>query len=279
MKKFELIFFAMLSLAASCSNNVDDNQIDTSVQTAIRPNKISWVYPSLYYPTSSDPNYYFEYDSQGRLVKRIGVALTAAPNSGVMYTYSNDYYTDVVYNGNIVILRDHSFNPSNGEIQLNERKFELNNEGQILKRYISSMYGQQYDENLTYHYDNDGKLIDILTEFPNFTYNPADPNDFISTEIERFTYVNGNLTEAKKTTQRNHVDFQTYKIVEFGNFDNVQNPFLKLGILDDYFYLSLSKNNPQSKIVKEYKYGQWFTTYTGSWNNQYDSNGNLKLFQ
>lgn len=284
--KLKLILFSTLVLftITCCSDNDNENQSDELPQTVIvSPNKISWTYPSLYYPPTSapDPNYHIEYDSQGRVSRRVGVKINAAPGSGLIYTYSNLFYTDITYNGNLVTLGDYSFNPSEGNIYLNERKVELDGQGRIFKRIIPSPFSSEYDEHLTYHYDNNGKLENILTEFPNRPYDPTDPSDFILTYLEKFTYNNDNLILAEKIDQRNYINFQTFRIVEFDNFDTKPNPFSKLGILDDYFYFSLSKNNPQKNVIKEFDYSNniWKTTYAGSWNNQYDTNGNLKLFQ
>ncbi|WP_407499663.1 hypothetical protein [Elizabethkingia anophelis] len=108
-----------------------------------------------------------------------------------------------------------------------------------------------------------------------------EPWEYIETIVEDYIYdSNSNLqkivTTSHKTGSINSVD--KIKEITFGNYDTSKNPFVKLGILNDYFERSLSKNNFRSRT--EISYNIDGSPYKGSentWNYPYDSSGNLTL--
>lgn len=274
--KTKLLFFATLLAFTSCSNNDDEVSTEVSQPVSQKPDKISWTFPLMAQSSAgSDPNYYFEYDGQGRVIKKIGGIMTFPGSTGGGSVFSNTIYTTVSYNGNTAIMGTYS---SDFNVKLNKRSFEFDSQGRVVKSVIDSPY-PEWEKHLTYTYDNAGKLVEISTQLPNMPYFPNDPNDYILTYIDRFTYnASGNLQKVVATERRNNVDFLVLQETEFSNFDAAQNPFKTLTLFDDYFYLSLSGNNPQKKTTKDFQPGGGFSFNTREWTNQYDSNGNLKLF-
>lgn len=188
-------------------------------------------------------------------------------------------YTDVIYNGNSASISTHSsdqtFNPA-----VNARSFQFDNQGRIISSVIFEPLYPEWEKHLTYSYDATGKLVEILTQMPNLPYIPTDPTDYILTYIEKFTYDNsGNLQKAVTIERRNNVDIYIMEQIEFSNFDTVENPFRGLGIFEDYLYLSLSKNNFQKRKIQQFnEAGQLSSLYELTWTNQYEPNGNLKLY-
>ncbi|WP_250252748.1 hypothetical protein [Chryseobacterium sp. Marseille-Q3244] len=278
--KFKSLLLATLLVMASCSDN-DEMPIDNSQQTVTEnTSKISWNYPVLS-PVFNEleQNYIFEYDSQGRVSKKVGGKLELSGSTGFSYAYSKSVYTMITYTGNTAIMKNYSSDPS-FNVQLKERRFEFDNQGRVIKLVIPEVNNSYMDKYLTYTYDASGKLMEILTQYPNVPYDPTDPQDYILTYVEKFIYNNsGNLEKATKTEKHNNIDAYITNEITFDNFDSAQNPFKNLGIFEDYFYFSLSKNNPQRRISKEYQpYSSEFFLNQSNWTNQYNTNGSLKLF-
>ncbi|MDH6251374.1 hypothetical protein M2347_001101 [Chryseobacterium sp. H1D6B] len=278
LKIFFLII--LLSFIYSCSNNDEELVQTPNIVAAIKPNKISSSFPLLAQSyMGSDPNYYFEYDSQGRITKRIGGFLSFSGGTFPSYFF-NSIYTKITYSGNSASMGEYSSDP-NFNIPVKERSLEFDNQGRLVKSVIfQPNYGPIWEKHLTYNYDGTGKLVEIVTELPNMPYDPTDPSDYILSYVEKFTYDNsGNLQKATSIERHNTVDAYTMSQIEFSNFDNVQNPFSGLGIFEEYFYLSLSKNTPQKRKTQEFnEIGQLGAHTENTWTNQYESNGNLKLF-
>lgn len=278
--KLKLLLFSTLLALASCSNN--DDEITTEVTQPVTTNtsKISWGFPALSEPTAGNElNYTFEYDAQGRVTKKVGGKVELSGGTGYSFFYSKSVYTTISYTGNTAIMKNYSSDPS-FTVKLEERKFEFDSQGRVIKLIIPQVNNSYMDRYLTYTYDNSGKLTEILTQYPNVPYDPNDPADYIFTYVEKFTYNNsGNLEKATKTEKHNNIDAHVTNETTFDNFDSAQNPFKSLGIFEDYFYFSLSKNNPQRRISKEYQsYSSEFFLNQSNWTNQYNSDGSLKLF-
>ncbi|SHL17742.1 hypothetical protein [Chryseobacterium polytrichastri] len=278
--KLKLLFFATLLAFTSCSNN--DDEVTTDITQPVNGNtgKVSWNFPNLSQPSAGNElNYTFDYDAQGRVTKKIGGKLELSGSTGFSYFYSKSVYTTISYTGNMAIMKNYSGDTS-FSVMLEERKFEFDNQGRVIKLIIPQVNNVYMDKHLTYTYDTSGKLTEILTQYPNIPYDPTDPADYILTYVEKFTYNNsGNLEKAIKTEKHNNIDAYVTNEIIFDNFDSTQNPFKSLGIFEDYFYFSLSKNNPRRKISKEFKpYSSEFFLNQSNWTNQYNSDGSLKLF-
>lgn len=279
--KLKLIIFALLFAIISCSKNDDVLESGNSQQPiGDKPDKISWNYPVLSSSLGGiEQNYIFEYDPQGRVSRKNGGILKVTSSTAFPDRFSNLIYTKISYTDNTAVMGTYSAS-SSFIAPLNERKFEFDNQGRIIKSVIPSVDKKAMEKHLTYNYDVSGKLVNILTEFPNIPYDPTNPDDYILTYVEKFTYDHvGNLEKAVTIEKHNNVDVYVTKEVECSNFDTAQNPFRKLGIFEDYFYFSLSTNNFNKRIIKEYNIGNLVSTQVLSWSSSYNSNGSVKLFE
>ena len=274
--KLKLIFvMTLLLVITSCSN---DNEIETPQEVIItdKPSKISAAFPLLQATLvlagyDNDVIYTFEYDSEGRVSKRNGILV----EGNMMWPayLEKSAYTKITYTGNTAIMKN--YNASKPD----ERKFEFDNQGRIIKLIIPSATNITLEKHLKYSYNIAGKLVEVLTTFPNASYDPTNPNDYVLTYLEKFTYNSkGNLEKAITTEKHNNTDVYITKVVECDIFDLAPNPFHKLGVFENYFYFSLSNNNFNKMLTKMYKSGTLDITYDGAWTNQYNSDGSLKLF-
>lgn len=269
--KLKLIFvMTLLLVIASCSR---DHEIETPQEIITdKPNEISFIFPILA-PSGGEYNYNFEYDSLGRISKRIGIYIEW--DMQWIEHLSKYGYTKITYTGNTAMMKN--YNASKPD----ERKFEFDNQGRVIKLIIPSPTNEAAKEKrITYSYNNSGKLAEALTEFPNALYDPTNPNDYVLAYVEKFIYNNkGNLEKAITTEKHNNIEAYITKEIEFEFFDLVPNPFRKLGIFEDYFYFSLSTNNYNKITTKFYKLGKLDKTVSRVWAHSYNSDGTLKLFK
>ncbi|AIL45774.1 hypothetical protein [Elizabethkingia anophelis] len=110
-------------------------------------------------------------------------------------------------------------------------------------------------------------------------YNPSESWDYIETIVEDYIYdSNNNLQKIITTTHKTgnlNSSIKT-KEITFGDYDTSKNPFVKLGILNDYFERSLSKNNFRSRTEITYNInGIPGDKSENTWTFMYDTKGNL----
>lgn len=269
-------------LLFSCRNS--DNESDIKIEQEFLVKKINPVFAPDGYrnviPTSENNKHYtFEYDSNNRLIKKNGMIFQISASTGFgFYYFVGEASTVIEYKDKSATLKDISTDP-NFIISEYREDFILNNSNQIVEKnipYKNSMANKK----IKYLYD--GKvLIKRETTYPNRSYDPSESWDYIETIIEDFIYdSNNNLQKIVTTSHKtgNVKSVNKIKEITFGNYDTSKNPFTKLGILNDYFERSLSKNNFRSRT--EISYNIEGNPYKGSentWNYPYDSSGNLIL--
>lgn len=269
--KFKLFFLATILLAfTSCSSSNDEIVIEKEQELG-NITKLSWYFP-FSSPTTEqkDPNYYFEYDAQNRVIKKNGVKFKIPDDTGFNgYFILDKVYTQVTYNGNFITTSNHSSGSGTGFVPLQKKIFQLDGKGRITKCVVF-LDENIIEKELIYQYQFD-KLVAIVTEFPMYNY----PNK----NVKRFTYYSdGNLKSIKTVTMKDNVDIYIQEEVQFSKYDKAPNPLKKLYIFDDYFYLSLSKNNHQKQVTLKYIDNKLVYESESSWNNQYNADGTIKLF-
>lgn len=278
--KLNFYFLAFLLIITSCSTSENEVLDEVSETIVVNPDKISSQFPILLQTSEeNDPNCYFEYNSQGQVTKKIGGIVQMSSAAGIPNFFSNWIYTTVTYSGNSAEMNTYSSN-STFNPQVNKKYFEFDSQKRLIKSIIYAPSSIEWEKHLSYKYDATGKLVEILTELPNMPYFPDDPGDYILTYVDKFTYdVSGNLLTATTTERHDNVDAYVMKKVEFSNFDTVSNPFQSLRIFEDYFYLSLSKNNFQKIKTQEFNFvGQETSFNEMTWTNTYTPDGKLKLY-
>jgi len=240
----------------SCRNN--DNESDIKTEQEFLVKKISPIYtPEGYRNVISTPennkHYTFEYDSNNRLIKKNGMMYPMSSSTGYgYYFFVREASTVIEYNGKSATLKNISTDP-NFTISEYREDFILNNSNQIIEKnipYKNSMANKK----IKYFYN--GKiLIKRETTYPNRSYDPSLSWDYIETIVEDFIYNSNNnlqkiITTSHKTGNVNSIT--KTKEITFEDYDTSKNPFVKLGILNDYFERSLSKNNFRSRSEISY---------------------------
>jgi len=266
----------------SCRNS--DNESDIKAEQEFLVKKISPIfspegYRNVIFTSENNKHYTFEYNSNNRLIKKIGMILPIPSSTGYNnYYFSRSASTIIEYKGISVTLKDVSTDP---KLMIPEYREDLilNNSNQIIEKNIPY---KNSIANKKIKYSYNGKiLIKRETTYPNMPYDPSESWDYIETIVEDFTYdSNNNLQKIVTTSHKtgNVKSVNKIKEITFGNYDTNKNPFVKLGILNDYFERSLSKNNFRSRT--EISYNIEGNPYKGSentWNYPYDSTGNLIL--
>lgn len=220
-----------------------------------------------------DYNFYFQYDNQEKLTKKIGGFIPTSGSTGFGGVFSTELYTSLIYLNNKVTVEDFS-TASTFTVPKNSKYFTLNSQFQIVEKEIpgSSLY--HYKKQIFIY--NNNVLDEIKTTLPNMPYYP--PDDYIVTYSEKFYYDgSNNLIRTEYYELRDGVPEGEKIIRTFGDYDNSYNPFKRFTLLDEYFYRSLSKNNFRTyKEEVTYDYGGTNTS-TQSWTFNYDGSGNIIL--
>lgn len=257
-----LTFLTLGILLFSCSSNeeeIENNQNNASLITKMSPYSLTSVNQSGLYT-------YFEYDTNKRLTKKIR-------GFGPL-GFSNDIYTSLVYDNNIVTIENFSTS-KDFTIPKNSIYITLNDAMQIQEKEIPFDFNRVWDKKQVYNYSNN-KLVEIKTTFPNYPYDSTDPTDYIITYSEKFYYdSNGNLSKTEYFEQHNGIN-KGEKIVRiFENYDNAPNPLKRFYLLNQYFYGSISKNNYRKYTEIHYDDDMMTSTNETSWTYLYDTNGNI----
>ncbi|MDV2446059.1 hypothetical protein CMU93_00910 [Elizabethkingia anophelis] len=282
MNKNLFYLLPIFILLFSCRNS--DNESDIKNEQEILVKKISLTFITVgnnnEIPSSENNKHYtFEYDSNNRLIKKNGMMFLMSSSTGYgYYFFVKEASTVIEYNGKSATLKSISSDP-NFTISEYREDFILNNSNQIVEKnipYKNSMANKK----IKYLYD--GKvLIKRETTYPNRSYDPSLSWDYIETIVEDFIYDSNNnlqkiVTTSHKTGNVNSIT-KTKEII-FGDYDTSKNPFVKLGILNDYFERSLSKNNFRSRSEISYNIdGTPSDKSENNWTFMYDTKGNLIL--
>lgn len=286
MKK--IFYLTFLIVFCNCNDN-DDSNVNTNLKIDSY-NSVYGQYPSNQYPVVRSENLVkLEYDSRGRLIKRIGDVTSFASGTGLGPSITHSYFTDVAYSNNQIKLTKGLSEPGLSPA-IKESVITLDGQKRMLKKCnkFEINIGEIEFDTINFKYRND-KLVSYVK-----TSNQKTPRFDIRTFEESSLYYNkkNNLDSIVTVSSIKYSD-EPYKILKsrkvkiFENFDSSFNPFKKLGIFEETFYRSLSKNNYRSYTEKSSNYYYPNQDYslqpvispqsvdvTVSWNLTYDSNGN-----
>jgi len=268
MKLAKFLFIALLLI--SCSN--DDSLSENNTKTSILIKEINAnTYNSS---VSNGLKTTFEYDSKQRLTKKTGGYIYMSASTGYSGFYTNEVYTSLTYQNNTVVIENFSTSPT-FTVPKETKIVTLNSSNQIQTKEVPSLVSTYKLKKLIYTYSQN-RIVKIITTFPNIPYNAADPNDYILTYEENFDYdSNGNLTKSEYFEQHNGVNKGEKIIRTFEDYDNSENPFKKLQLLDDFFYRSISKNNFRKVTVLQYMNDELSSRNTSTWTFSYDTKGQI----
>lgn len=275
MKNLFKLFFLSLVLF-SCSRDNEDEIIDDNDPLITKMSSFV-LYSGFLFNNNMDLNVYFQYDSNKRLTRKTGGFLPVSGSTGFDSSFSDKIYTSLVYNGNNVTIEDFSTS-TDFTVPKNSKYFILDNNKRIKQKYVPSTVISSYrDIQQNFVYNNIGQLTEINTTLPNMPYDPTDPNDYIETYLEKFSYDSkGNLIKTEYFEQRNGVNIGIKVIRTFEDYDNSYNPWKRMYLLDEFFYRSISKNNFRKyKVVRYEENGEISLNSQQSWTFNYDSSGNI----
>jgi hypothetical protein len=200
-------------------------------------------YPNLVtgysYPVFDATEYfefYLNYDSKGRITKRIGGFLNYSNPIGFLY-FSNNVFDTIIYKKDTIRVRTILNGETNGQFHeylLGEKIIQLNSNGQYIKSY-SDIYSPRY-----YYYNDKNQISETLDSII------STPENIYVSSAKYFYSENGNLEKIERRLIRDMFSTEvqidtTYTY--YSNFDNASNPFNELQIFNDTFLRSLSKNN------------------------------------
>ena len=268
-------------LLFSCRNS--DNESDIKAEQEFLVKRLNPIFsPEGYNISASGPGvnsyFEFEYDSKNRITKRIGSVLQVSTYS---YVFTDRIAIIIKYNNSSASIKKIDIKDPNSTIIDIEENILFNNSNQIIEKNIPSLnHNSKYDKRIKYFYNNK-TLVKRETTYPNKLFNTLELWEYIETIVEDYIYdSNSNLQKIVTTSHKagsiNSVD--KIKEITFGDYDTSKNPFVKLGILNDYFERSLSKNNFRSRAEISYNIdGKPYKGSENTWNYPYDSTGNLIL--
>jgi hypothetical protein len=254
MQKYLYILFILC--LTSCSGNDDSSENQFNDSALLEPNKILTYYAELPTVGSLNPNWYYEFFYENGKLKRMNGKLVKQYN-GIEMFFNNPYST-LSYSANQVII-EHS--ETDGDIKKVINTFDNDR----LKK--SEMYSQ-YNE--------------LIAE-KNFSYEA----DKISVHTHRYSwdtydtyYFNSakNLIKSEKLEKSSNVS-NKLTTTYYSNFDTAKNPYKKLYLMNENFFVkSLSANNYR-KISYTIEYLQNPQSVPGNgsseWTYNYDSSGQV----
>lgn len=270
--KYFLIIPLLLMLIISCSRDqvpekmVQNDPLVAKIATAV-------LYPGAMPYHNAELMFYYTYDGNERLTKKIGGFLPVSGSTGLGGFFTDKIQTNLKYENDKVTVEDVSIDPD-FTIPKNIKYFKLNSSNLILEKEIPHRSSAYWDKKQLYTYKN-GMLDEITTTLPNMPYDPTDPNDYIITYSEKFFYDGSkNLIRTEYFELQNGVKNGEKIIRFFENYDNSYNPFKRFTLLDEYFYRSLSQNNFRN--YKEEKTESGITNVSQQeWGFNYDTSGQI----
>lgn len=272
MKHLFIILLAGICLT-SCSSN-EDNTENSNTDPLVKLIKFEGAYMGQVPVNSSQINFNFEYDSSSRLTKKVGGYVDLSSSTGFGKFFTNEIYTSLIYTNNKVTVEN--FDTSDiYTVAKNSIYYTLNSSNLIEEKEIPNRITINSRKQF-YKYSN-GKLVEIVTTYPNMTYYPDDETDYVLTYSEKFYYdADNNLTKTEYTEQHNGKDEGEKIVRTFEDYDASYNPFKRLQLLEEYFYRSLSKNNFRKYTETLYYYENVSKNET-AWTFTYDAQGNIVL--
>lgn len=222
MKK--LFYFLFILGIISCTNS-DDILENQQISQDLEPDKAYAHYidfPNI--NVSLYPSWYYTFNYEnGRLIKMTGRSIYY---QGIGYLFNSESYYSLIYNNNKVQVQDSQY--------LNTTKvYTIENSKPIQAvSYIHNFDGDEVSKTSTYTYETNKIIV-----YENIY------NGNMEIYTTYFFDSNKNLIKSEKLEKTYGVN-KRLKITNYLNFDNANNPYKKLGLINEDFYeKSLSTNN------------------------------------
>lgn len=204
-----------------------------------------------------------EYDSNARVVKRIGGFLHTSANS----FFSDKIYDEVSYTDNEIIVEKKT---TSTEFQVDKfiRTYRLNN-GKIVEKTIDR--GQSNNRVYTYEYNAKNRISKM--EYKT-TFSSDESNFYYSTKNNLDSIV----TKKYYINSQNQKEYTGKVVKAFSGYDTAKNPLKQLVIFEEVFNRSLSENNFAKYVETSFNKDNENTyVYEAEWQMSYDPNGNINF--
>lgn len=269
MKKIKILTIIILVVLSSCST--DESSSNEIVPNEPSPQSYFFRYMNYPIDMALNPNLdnlvKINYNSENKIIKRIGGIRYLSPNSGLTTMFTDEIYDEVSYlNNEIQIIRKTS--STNYSIYSFERKLILNNQNKIIKKIIYQQYGNPANDTINYYYNNLGLISESIR---------GNINQF--NQISKYYYnQNQNLDSIVTKKQYQNDPYYSKEKEIFSNYDNALNPLKKLILFEETFNRAISKNNFKryDKIIYDSNNNIIGNEYI-NFNLQYDNSGNVRF--
>lgn len=244
----------------SCSGNDDSTENQYNNSALLEPNKILTFYAELPTVGSFNPDWYYEFLYENGKLKRMNGKLVKQYNGVEMFF--NSPYSTLSYSANQAII-EHS--ETFGDI----------------KKVINTLDNDRLKKSEMYNQNNE------LVGVKNFSYD----TDRISVHTNKYSWDTydtyyfdsaKNLIKSEKLEKSNNVS-NKLTTTYYSNFDTAKNPYKKLYLLNENFFIkSLSTNNFRkiTYTIENLQNPQSIPGNGGSdWTYKYDADGQLILSQ
>lgn len=208
-----------------------------------------------------------EYDSNGRVTKRIGGMLKLSPETGYNNVFSDKIYDEVSYTGSEIIVEKKT---TSTDFQVDKfiRTYKLNN-GRIVEKTIDR--GQSKNQVYTYEYDSNNRISKM-----------EDKRKFSSDESYFYYNIKNNLdsivTKKYYINSQNQKEYTGKVVQSFSGYDTAKNSLKQFVIFEETFNRSLSENNFAKYTETSFdKDNESTYVYEVEWNMSYDDNGNINF--
>lgn len=266
MKLIKILCVAILLSFVSCST--DENETENNIKSY----DLSYMdYLNRY--SGSSGSVKLQYDSQNRIIKRIGGLAPLPASIGLeTYIFSPEVTEDVVYNNNeIKITR----NIPNWNLFF-ERKMIVDSKNRIIKKIIYKQ-APEVNDSIFYTYNNLNQIEETLK----LNGRPENSQTKIYQKAKYYYNQQQNLDSIVTINfEGGSLDTGTeiYRTVEkFSNYDNATNPLKKLIIFDEIYYRAISKNNYAKYEYLKYLNDELIQKSTANYNYKYDASGNINF--
>ena len=255
----------------SCTSDEDFQNKITEVNNDLMPEKL--FKPIVGADEGETYSYYFQlfsYNNQGKLTKL----------KKDYISYIDPVYLNFEYSGNTVTVSDKI---DDNSVNLSKKKVVYTyDNNKIKEKFIYYNSVDEYSaQKYYYEYNPVGKLKKITLRYPNIKSESPYYEDLdIFERIDTFIFDGNNLKKIVSQSVKEYNDNSNARTeTVFSDYDNAKNPFKRLGLIEPYFYRSLSDNNYREMKIDLYDENNISIGVASSkWVFSYDKNNNMLLY-
>jgi hypothetical protein len=225
------------------------------------------LYPSYQETSPSDP-IHVVYDGKGNPVKISGGFLD---DNGLRIGVYSQIFDSLVYNYNLIMItRDDIFPTYDLPVPFKRTIVTSDSKITMIIKPTYSTNGLVYQDTIFFNYDAAGQIEKTVEKRWRVDVLPA---VFRAEETKLFHFIDGNLSTIKGT-RKTRLNVITHTTETFEGYDNAFNPTYKLGMIEEIFYRSVSKNNfTRYFFQRTNDFGEVIDATSKEWTFSYDAHG------